>query len=100
MSVVSIHACGQLSYLRVRRRPLKPSPFFPRCEGSFPPTTQRILQQPHSTPSLRGTAFFCPRFLQMSSLSRLIRGVGYRVRRRLAFLNRLERGWASDTIVR
>src|SRR5687767_15439810 len=37
------------------------SPFFPRCEGFSPPTTQRILPQPHSKPSLPGTAFFMRR---------------------------------------
>src|SRR3954447_14078768 len=33
----------------------------PRCEGFLPPTTQGILQQPHSKRSLLGTAFFMRR---------------------------------------
>src|SRR4051794_19551869 len=34
----------------------------PRCEGLFPPTTRTILHQPHSKPTLPGSAFFCARF--------------------------------------
>src|SRR2546423_1633232 len=35
----------------------------PRCEGLFPPTTRTILHQPHSKPTLPGSAFFCAHFL-------------------------------------
>src|SRR3954469_20426599 len=33
----------------------------PRCEGLFPPTTRTILHQPHSKPTLPGSAFFLRR---------------------------------------
>src|SRR5687768_3214317 len=31
----------------------------PRCEGCFPPTTRNTFHQPHSKPTLPGSAFFC-----------------------------------------
>src|SRR4051812_45566294 len=46
---------------------LKFSPFFPRCEEFFSPTTRRILHQPHSKPSLPGTAFLCAHFSRARS---------------------------------
>src|ERR1700685_3386561 len=47
------------------------SPFFPRCEACFIPTTRSTLHQPHSKPTLPGSAFLRAR-VSVSRIARLV----------------------------